>query len=368
MRNYVLWLAGIFCIFCFAGFLWLINFDKSFDETIPASSDSSIAQQKIPFPSPKRIIFVNSYHQGYPWSDGILNSFIKALDLKPQQGTNLWESAGFLLAIIYLDTKRNATEKSKLTAAVQAKKYIEHWRPDIVVTSDDNAVKYIVVPLVQETSLPFVFTGVNWSAAEYDLPANRGTGMIEVQPVDQIVAALKFYGQIEQEEIVQRSEVCFLKGDDLSAVKEADAFERFLGISIRRHLVSDFDEWHSAYMELQQECEVLLVGNAASIRGWDSVRAKEYIGTETLIPTGTWDAWMREYVLLTFSTVPAEHGEWAANAVRSILSGQSPADIPVTQNHKAKIYRNMAIAKDLDIIFPMEFMRRSMAVLQDNPK
>ena len=150
-----------------------------------------------------------------------------------------------------------------------------------------------------------------------------------------------------------------------SAAKEADAFELFLGISLKRRFVTDFAEWHLAYGELQRECDILLVGNAASVSGWDAARARERIATATRIPTGTWDAWMRKYVLLTFSTMPTEQGEWAANATRTILSGQSPADIAITRNHKAKIYRNMAIAKELNIIFPMKFLRRSLAVEQD---
>jgi ABC-type uncharacterized transport system substrate-binding protein len=259
-----------------------------------------------------------------------------------------------------MDTKRNSGEEHKRSSAKQAMELIESWKPDIVITSDDNAFKYLVVPMLRHSTQPFVFSGVNWDASEYKLPEDRVTGMIEVQPVDQIIAALQPYAR--------GTKIGFLKGNDLSAIKEADAFENFLGISLHRRLVDNFEEWIVAYREMQQDCDILLVGNSASVHGWDIARAKELVATATRIPSGTWDAWMQEYALVTFSTVPAEQGAWVGEATRAILAGQAPADIAVTRNRKTKIYRNMAIAKQLKIVFPMDFIRRSLAVEQDLPE
>jgi ABC-type uncharacterized transport system substrate-binding protein len=276
--------------------------------------------------------------------------------MKKGQQENLWENEEYVLQTFYMDTKRNSDETDKRSAAKQAMKLIENWNPDIVITSDDNAVKYLVTPMLKHSALPIVFSGVNWDAREYNLPKNQVTGMIEVQPVDQIIATLQPYAR--------GTKIGFLKGNDLSAVKEADAFETFLGISLQRRLVNNFEEWVSAYRSMQQDCDILLVGNSASIRGWDHTRAMELVATATRIPSGTWDAWMQKYALVTFSTIPAEQGAWVAEAARAILRGESPANIPVTRNQKAKIYRNMAIAKQLQIVFPMEFIRRSLAVEQ----
>lgn len=46
----------------------------------------------------KRVLYVNSYHQGYPWSDGISDAIKQVL--KP---------AGVELQIAYMDTKRRST-------------------------------------------------------------------------------------------------------------------------------------------------------------------------------------------------------------------------------------------------------------------
>lgn len=306
--------------------------------------------------APKRILFVHSYHQGYPWTDGILEGFVKTLELRQQQELNFWANEAFVLQSFYMDTKRNSTEENKKVSASQARALIESWKPEVVISSDDNAVKYLVVPILEHSTLPFVFCGVNWDASEYRLPASRVTGMIEVQPIDQILSVLQPFAQ--------GTKVGFLKGNDLSAIKEADAFENFTGISLQRRLVTDFEEWLIAYRELQQDCDILLVGNSASIRGWDAIKAKQFVETETRIPSGTWDAWMRDYALVTFSTLPEEQGAWAAETARTVLAGKPLVEITVAQNQKAKIYRNMAIAKQLNVVFSMEFIRRSWAVEQ----
>ncbi|PLX75149.1 MAG: hypothetical protein C0614_11205 [Desulfuromonas sp.] len=305
----------------------------------------------------QRILFVNSYHPGYPWSDGIQRALTDALGLQPGKEPETWQGNRFVLRVLYLNSKRNPTEQAIRQAAEVVMAMIRDWQPDIVATSDDNAVKYVVRPALEEfPSLPFVFSGVNWGTDEYDLPPNRVAGMIEVQLVDQIVQHLHPFARGDR--------VAFLKGYDLSAVKEADSFETFLGIPITRRLVKDFSEWQAAYRQLQQESDILLLGNFTSVADWDDKKARQLINEETRIPTGAWDAWIREYVLLTFSTVPKEQGDWVAGTIRGILSGQSPADFGTVRNHKATLYRNMALAKQLKIIFPMELIRRSWAVDQ----
>ena len=350
MRRSKLVLVAVLALLCLLGVYWLAS-QKPASPHPPKSADL-VKNAPAPTP-PSRIFYVNSYHPGYPWSDGIFSAFCKTLDLSKQQD-DIWIGPGLLLKVFYMDSKRKADEAGKWQAAAKAEALVKSWQPDIVVTSDDNAVKYLVGALLEKTALQVVFTGVNWDASEYRLPRDRVTGMIEVQPVDQILAALQPYAD--------GSKVCFLKGSDFSTLKEAEAFERFLGISLERYFVSTFEEWRSAYRQTQQRCDMLLLGNSVSIQDWDEAAARKIINAETRIPSGAWSDWVRPKALLTFSTLDSEPGNWAAQATREILGGKSPAQIEIVRNRKANIYRNMALAKQLDIIFPMEFLRRSWAV------
>ena len=55
--------------------------------------------------------------------------------------------------------------------------------PDLLIVSDDNAVKYLVVPNFQDDPMPIVFCGVNWTADQYDLSHCNITGILELLPI-----------------------------------------------------------------------------------------------------------------------------------------------------------------------------------------
>jgi hypothetical protein len=66
----------------------------------------------------KKVLFIDSYHEGYAWSDGITSSLKRTLD-----GT------GVELKIIRMDTKRNNDKEFKKNAALKAKSVIEQFMP-----------------------------------------------------------------------------------------------------------------------------------------------------------------------------------------------------------------------------------------------
>jgi len=288
----------------------------------------------------KKILFINSYHKGYPWSDGIYQGIEDTI-----KGT------GIELVQFEMDTKRHASAESKSNAAEKARDVINSFKPDVVIASDDNASKYLIVPFYKNTKLPIVFCGVNWDASDYGFPTENITGMIEVQLIDQILATLKKYAR--------GNRIGFIKGDDLSARKEAAFYEKRFNIKIDKRFVKKYSEWERAYLDLQKKADMVLVGNTESIPDWDPVAAKQLVEAHTSVPTGNWDKWMKDYALVTFATLPAEQGQWAARTALKILDGTPPGNIAVVSNKKAEIFRNMRIAKKLNIVFPIEFIRRS---------
>lgn len=90
-----------------------------------------------------------------------------------------------------MDTKRNPAEEFSKAAALKARTTIEEFRPDVVIASDDNASKYLIMPYYKDAELPFVFCGINWDASIYGFPYKNVTGMIEVALVSEIFRHLK---------------------------------------------------------------------------------------------------------------------------------------------------------------------------------
>ncbi|MES9974447.1 MAG: hypothetical protein ABW094_09315, partial [Candidatus Thiodiazotropha sp.] len=119
-----------------------------------------------------KCLFISSYHTGYAWSDGVESGLRETLGGKCE------------LKQFDMDTKRHKDEVSKKEAARKARELIERWRPDVVITADDNAAKYVIKPFFKDHQVPFVFCGINWNVDEYGFPYSNTTGMVEVAPID----------------------------------------------------------------------------------------------------------------------------------------------------------------------------------------
>ncbi len=297
----------------------------------------------------KKVLLVNSYHKGYFWTDGITKAILQTFESVVELNGAIDNSQSKVtLDITYMDTKRNPSEEYIKRIAIRIKERIDSWQPDLVITTDDNAAKYLIVPYFKNSDLPFVFCGVNWDASNYGFPAKNVTGMIEVQLIDQIIKTLSKYAKGDR--------IAFIKGDDFSARKEAIFIEKRFNIKLINRFVKNFTEWQFQYDLLQNEADIILIGNSASIPDWDADQAMKLVNEITRVPTGNWDESMTQFNLVTFATFPEEQGEWAANTALEILSGVSPFDIPLVTNKIARVYLNMALAKKLGILFPIELI------------
>ncbi len=298
----------------------------------------------------KKILYIDSYHQGYQWSAGI-RAGIKNI---------LQNRSDIALQTFQMDTKRNPSEESKKAAALKAKELIDSWHPDLVIASDDNASKYLIVPYYKGSTIPFVFCGVNWDAGVYGFPTTNVTGMVEVKLVDQIITTMQSFAR--------GNRIAFLKGDDFSARKEADNIENKFHIKLDRHFVKNFTDWKHEYLALQDDADMILLGATISVSDWDADAAKKLIYTQTKVPTGNWDSWTAPYNLITYAAYPEEQGEYAAETALAILNGTPPAHIAIVANKKAKIYLNMRIAKILGIKFPMDLIENATLISAEQKK
>ncbi|WP_028581507.1 ABC transporter substrate-binding protein [Desulfogranum japonicum] len=297
-----------------------------------------------------RLLLINSYDYGYPWTRGITRAAAALLQVQlDEQGYAKAQSTGaVLLKIEYMDTKRNVEPDFIASAVRRMEGVIEQFQPDLLLVSDDNAVKYLVVPNCRKWKFPVIFCGVNGSADEYDLPPEKVVGMVEVQLVDQIVDHLQKYAKGPR--------IGFLKGNDYSARKEAQFYAERLNLPLDIRLVATFDQWKEQYLRLQSEVDMLLIGNSSRVMGWDAQQAKVFIDRATRIPTGNWDSWMAPFALITLATQPEEQGRWIANQALKILDGVPVSQLENSQNRQAAISLNMTLAKKLGITFPANFL------------
>ena len=289
----------------------------------------------------KKILFINSYHEGYEWSDGVENGVHNVLD-----GT------GVELKFARMDTKRNPDEAFGKKAGEQVKAEIDAFKPDVVIAVDDNAQKYVIVPFYKGTGQSVVFAAVNWDASAYGYPASNITGMIEVELPGQLVDQLKQYAR--------GTRVGYITVDSETERKVVDIYnQRFFSGQMKPYWVKTLDEFKRTFLQAQNEVDILFMGNNAGADPWDQAAMEKFVLENAKIPSGSINSWMAPYTLVTLAKRPEEQGEWSAKAALSILDGTRVSDIPVAENKKGKLILNLALAEKLGVVFAPSMLKNA---------
>ncbi|MDM8545208.1 ABC transporter substrate-binding protein [Candidatus Venteria ishoeyi] len=296
----------------------------------------------------KKILFINSYHQGYAWSDGIIEGVRSVLD-NPTLKTQFKQ--GLKLEMIEMDTKRNHDEQFRQKAALRVKNKIESFQPDVVIAADDNASRYVIKAYYQDSDLPFVFCGLNWDSSIYGFPYKNVTGMEEVSLLPQVLNHLKTYAK-------NKKSIGFIAGNAETSRKELKYHHKLFNIQYDKvYFVNSFAQWKEKYLQLQDEVDMLMMLNHAGINDWDIEAAKHFVEKNTQIPSGTMNKWDMPYAMLGITKIAQEQGRWAAHASLKIIQGIKPREIAITQNTEGKLILNMRIVNKLGIHIALPLLR-----------
>ena len=293
----------------------------------------------------KKVLFIDSYHEGYAWSDGI-TAGVK----------QVFEGTGVELKIIRMDTKRNKSDDFKRKAALKAKTEIEAFQPDVVIAADDNASKYLIEPFYKNANLPFVFCGVNWDASIYGYPFQNVTGMVEVAGAKELVEILQSYAQ--------GSRVALLSDDTLSSQKDADNYQSKLGIDVTPVLVKSQAEWKHNYKAIQEKYDIVLLGNTVGIEDFNAQEAEAFALQHAKIPGGAVQMDPMPYAVLGYLKVPEEQGNWSAQTALKILDGAAPKDIPIVKNTQGSLVINARIAATAGIDLSYDIIQSAEEIIE----
>lgn len=294
--------------------------------------------------SGKRVMFIDSYHQEYPWSAGLTKGIEEVL-----------KDTGVSLKIHRMDTKRNRSESFIHEAAMHTKDAIDALEPDIVIICDDNAVRHVLQAFYKDAALPFVFCGVNWDASGYGLPYSNATGMIEVDLIKLLIRQLRPHAQGER--------IGYLALEGISSEKNIEWHRKSEGVHYDKvYLVDSFEAWKKKYLALQAEVDMVILGNQHGVSGWNLREAVAFTRKHTRIPSGALAPGRMEFTLLGYLRSPEEQGRWAAQAALKILDGAAPSSIPLARNQQAEVVINHALSERLGITFPAALFKRAEIV------
>lgn len=307
-----------------------------------APSDAKTVQSR---PDKKMVFYLNSYHNGYMWSDRILEG------IQDQLSTSTYPIE---LQIEYLDSKKYhySVMSEKLFQLFKSK--YTHVRFDVVIVSDNNALTFMLEYGERLfPGVPVVFCGINARDAP-DLDAREYTGVLEnVDIVSTLEVALSFHPN--------KQNVVVVGDESATGVAIRKQIEQAMPHFQRRLQVEYWDnfELHTILerlTRLEKDTIVFFVPFYQNIAG-------SYYSTEELLQLVTRQTDAPIYsnweFMLGFGVVGGkiisgyQHGQDVARLAIRVLDGEKPTSIPVEKRaHETYMFDYKVMKKqgiDIDL-------------------
>jgi two-component system, cell cycle sensor histidine kinase and response regulator CckA len=271
----------------------------------------------------QRVLFLNSYHRGYKWSDDILDSFEKEL----RGRGNFVE-----LFVEYLDARRFPLDQKASAEALRAK--YERTRIDAIAASDDDALALLVTQRERLfPTTPVVFCGVRYPHELLPPDSRRFTGVTEDLSVRETVRLItRFHPQVRK---------LFVVTDNSTA-----------GVSQNREVRAALDGWPGLELSYLDGRELSMDELLARVRTlpadaallpitWLRDRTGETfehddsyrrVCAASPVPVyGTGDVLLGRGIVGGRLSAGSAQGRVVARMVESILAGRSPEAIPIVR-------------------------------------
>lgn len=266
------------------------------------------------------VVFLNSYHPGYPWSDALYQSFSKEIKEK-----------GIKVHQHFMHSKNMATLAERNLMVKNALAYIEHYQPDVIVASDDNASKFVIQPYFKNHSTPVVFLGVNLNSKVYDYPYDNATGIEEIEGLGQFLEVVEHY--------TGKTRFAMLFTNTTTSKKKFRHYQKALP-HLTTVIINDFKEFQQQVKHLASINDYLVIDTMDGLTGYDEVSAREFLQAHSNIPTITVSNSAKRLVNFGYLKVPQEHGLWAAKTTLKILNGTPPKEIPIAKSNHFQLFIN----------------------------
>lgn len=289
-------------------------------------------------PAGKKVLVVASYHQEYKWVADIVQALQRDL-------------AGAALTFFYMDTKKNP--QGAEAKAREALNLYRRLQPDAVITMDDAAQEYLVVPhLKDQVATPVIFCAVNDDACKYGFPASNVTGVVEKKHYRESISFAQVINPA-----VRRVAVLYSPSDSntvnlaqIDREKETYTAEIVPPVQVRT-----IGELERAVADLATRADALLLLNMTGIRdeqgrqleGHDSIRA--VVDRTGLVTIGASDWEIESGALCGVIKAGEEQGALAAEMLLSLWGGKKISELPLTWNKYGQRYLNIATLKKLNL-------------------
>ncbi len=281
-------------------------------------------------PFQKNVLIINSYHQGFAWSDAEMSGIIERL-------RSVYPEAD--VPVEFLDAKRHP---ARADLHIAEKFFLEKYRDkkiDLIIVLDNPALDMLIRyrnELFPE--VPAVFAGISNFDRAMLADRKQITGIIEKQDVkNTLELALALHPKTREVLVVNDNTM-----SGTAALKDVEKllphFEERVNLKILPP--STFEEARAAIAALPPAAIVLIhsfstdrQGNTASL----SESTRLFASAATVPVYATHETRLGHGIIGGFMLSGKEHGHRAADLALRILSGESPDTIPVEQEGSSKL-------------------------------
>ncbi len=279
----------------------------------------------------------------------------------------------------YMDTKRRYTSPEQIKArGREALKLVASLRPDVVVTVDDNAIRTVMMPLV-DTDIPVVFSGMNNQPEFYNRartfmysraqPGHNITGVHERLYIDKSL-------QLMKEIVPGLRRVVFIVDDSPTgyAIKrqiQEELFNNETDILYSIWQAESFAQYKRFILRINSDPEIgayypvavrLPTADGSMVTGEDLFRWTLRHGRKPGMAVNY--VVSRMGILGGVSVNFVSMGEQAADKVALILGGEAAGGIKIDDTSDYAIVFNMARARQLGIAIPTDLLAAADEVFE----
>ena len=303
----------------------------------------------------KRVLVVHSYDRGFAWTADIDEALQRALGPRQVQ-----------MRTYFMDTNLQPDEAHLQEAGREAAAIMLDFKPDVVITSDDNAQQHFAARFAGNASAPaFVFCGVNKDPAIYGYPAVNVTGVTEKLPWTEGLELLRRLKPSIRNVLVlldgrpsSRAEAFKMRGSTPQDIRADFSF------------IETFEDWRRSVRTAGATHDALVIATYHQLTGDDGrpVPSEEvmlWTRDNAVLPSlGFYDYTVADGALCGVILTGFEHGSQAADLALRILGGERAGDIPLTVTTKGLIMVNLAVARKLGIDVPTPLIQEAAALVE----
>ena len=256
------------------------------------------------------------------------------------------------------------SEEEKHAAGDKAIEKILAAKPDLVITLNDNCLKYVGAKI---DGLPVVFAYIFGKPQSLGLPKDNVTGVLRRSYAADIWSMAQKLMGVKTVSLLSKHSMS-MAGVRKYLAAGADKLEAASGVRYKEmYLLNTFDEWKSAVENFSED--FIYLADTSRISKGETILPREEITRWTVdnakVPViAATEIDVRGGAL--FAIVTSEHaiGIKAAELADKILNGAAPKDIPYTPSTTGKLVVNVKTAQQYQVEIPYEILSTAGAIYE----